>query len=295
MQGVIYYASAANNAAQHYLFGNKGLKQAWEDGKDHAASINVDQNIWEGAAEDIWLAKKPFNTTSLSAAVQNFVLRLVTLTPALAGKFPAKETWIENIPKWPAIFATTHLSDQDVLLAANSIRNHGKEIWIGSQSTNFEAPIVAIPQRLAWWTWRFFPISSRKASKKIQGSEWDYSLQSEDFLRMSEAGKIWISMIIAWHRPTHDGKLPPKAGLWAVILAHRNQQPLIPCIVTGKTFHTKLEFAPAIELTELTAPQRDVLNKWIDGKWRLTEEVFGILRADSAKLRNAYVQYLKNV
>jgi hypothetical protein len=75
-------------------------------------------------------------------------------------------------------------------------------------------------------------------------------------------------MVIAGHRPTHDGKLPVKkrAGIGAVILAHVSGTPLIPSVVTGKTFKTSIEYAPAIGLTELTEDQKQVLQAWIDGK-----------------------------
>ncbi len=293
MNGVVFLASAVNNTAKHYLVGNKGLEQAWEDGKDHAARATIwydfGESFGNSVSDTLGFKSTPLDNVSLRTAVENLVFRLLTLSPVLVGKPPIKEYWIENIPEWSAIFATTHLSDQDVLLVANSVRNHGKELSIASQSTNFEVPVVSIPQKLAGWKRHFLPISNIVSKEKDESwSRWRYSLKWEDMDNIVEA--IWKdkNLIIAGHRPMFNNDLPRRAWVWGIIIAHLTGKPLIPSIVMPG----KVIYLDPIQLSQLTAEQKDNLKWWSKWNRKLSKEVLQILKTDAEKLLDIYKKTL---
>ncbi len=169
--------------------------------------------------------------------------------------------WAESIPEdTPCIICTSHLTDYDVVIIADDMDSRTKEhTVIVSQATNLEIPWAKTFLK-PLGEGKFLPISNRKAEQKIQGSEWDYDLTMKDYQAFERAVNNNNSLVIAWHRPTHDGKLPPESWIWGIITAYLTGKPLIPATVDHdkKLFAATLSYKQTLELPELT-PEEDAL------------------------------------
>ena len=132
----------------------------------------------------------------------------------------------ENLPNYPCVVATSHLSDVDVLAVVRAIMGvDQRKIGISSQKTNFDLSLPAM--KLAGLD-HFFPLQNT-TQKNGHAS---FTLNLPDFERMRDGiTKERRTMVIAGHVPTRNWKLHRHAGIGPVLLAHMANVPLVPAVV----------------------------------------------------------------
>ena len=224
---------------------------------------------------------------NLLARFHHKIMSIVLSYPRLEGKAVTQIQWIENIPEWNVIFATTHLDDQDPWIVTKNIHDQHRDITIVSQASNFNNPVINFASKLAGKD-RVLPLSNFNVRNPIHGSSWGYKLKGSDFDRIASVATKGKDIIIAWHRPTHDGNLPEKAGIWGVIISHLTWKALVPSVVHGR----KLSYLSPLEISKLTDEQRNNLLSWSKWGCRLSKEVLEMLKSDAEKLLEVYTKFL---
>ena len=227
-------------------------------------------------------------TWYLREKIANLALGIILYSPLLVGKSIKKIHWSENIPKETAIFATTHLSDQDVLLVAQDLFRRKKWPKIVSQSTNLEW-IVGIIPRMAGLD-HFLPIENTLNWATIQWKRERYSLRSRDIANISNSLQNWWDIIIAGHRPTADGEFPRRWGIWAILLAHLTWAPIIPSIVRDGSTWLELVYLAPFTIQPLHPDMQAKLVEW--SQWSLKyfpKELLEVIQNDAKRLPQVYV------
>jgi hypothetical protein len=102
------------------------------------------------------------------------------------------------------------------------------------------------------------------------------------------------SLIIAWHRPTHDGNLPKSTGIWAIIVAFQTGKPLVPSVVfPGRP--PMMRYFPPMDLPILNEEEKEELKQWTKNIWKFSNTwVKNLLRNNGfhEKLKQAQWQLL---
>ncbi len=178
----------------------------------------------------------PENSTTQKQEVQhlqpektesNNFRRFLEISRAIVVKKPKVEGAdnLTDLGSSRAIFATSHLSDADPVIAASVLLSLGRNFDIASLQTNQQAfaPILKIVGKD-----RFHDIANTfDAKKNLPHTNFD----SQDYVEMAEVVRKGKDIVIAAHKPSRNWQLPERAGVGDVYLAHLTETPIIPVSV----------------------------------------------------------------
>lgn len=124
----------------------------------------------------------------------------------------------------PMIWAVSHTSDVDMLIAFSALASERKKLNIATYATNIR-DIAQAPWFLLMGLDNFHPISR---SEKRTGNP---ALNPNEWFEMAKKMTSGYDMMIAAHKPSQGGILPLRAGIGSVILAQLTGLPIVPVSV----------------------------------------------------------------
>lgn len=151
-------------------------------------------------------------------------LELMIKPVVKVAKIEGLEHLSEIKPDQPVIFATSHLSDTDPVIAAAVVSKYRK-VDLASLQTNqeeFGAALNLIGRE------RFHDVANTFDDKKMLPHT---SFDDQNYNEMKEVMEQGRDVVIAAHKPSRDWRLPEKAGVGDVYLAQLTDAPIIPVSV----------------------------------------------------------------
>lgn len=257
----------------------------------------LQENFWEKISNIMNTSEKWKNLKEKIRKIkEEMIWKIILTSPALIGKRLSFIESSEKVPQENAIFLPTHLSDQDMLLAANSLNQMGREISIVSQSTNFKSEnivsfVTKYMQENAGEN-HFLPLSNKKiedTESPRQGSEYRYSIEQTDFQRFIEAVEVWKDLVIAGHRPTFDGNFPENMGIGGLIVAYLTHKSVIPTAVfKNKNWKTGTKFLEPYIPSLLSESEKEELRIWYTQGWEFPKNLKEKLIQEASVLKTIY-------